>query len=95
MNPANILGILCMCLGLATMFLGTAMVPVATPVWADMDIGYPVCQSHEHCKTMQSPCYLLSGGYCSSGGCDNQKSGCGGCRCSALPSNPTSCKCRY
>ena len=36
MNPVKFLGIMCMCFGVATMFLGTAMVPVAAPVWADV-----------------------------------------------------------
>lgn len=27
---------MCMCFGVATMFLGTAMVPVAAPVWGDV-----------------------------------------------------------
>ena len=36
MNPVKFLGIMCMCFGVATMFLGTAMVPVAAPVWGDV-----------------------------------------------------------
>lgn len=36
MNPVKFLGILCMCFGVATMLLGTAMVPVAAPVWGDV-----------------------------------------------------------
>jgi hypothetical protein len=40
MNPVKFLGILCMCLGVATMLLGTAMVPVAAPVWGDMEAPF-------------------------------------------------------
>jgi hypothetical protein len=93
MNPVKFLGILCMCLGVATMFLGTAMVPVATPVWADMDIGLPACTGHDHCKTAANPC-TLSGQGCTTAGCDTNKQGCGGCTCKAPSSDPSECKCR-
>jgi hypothetical protein len=60
MNPVKFLGILCMCLGVATMFLGTAMVPVAAPVWADVGGG-------QECKASCWTCGFLTSGVCLSG----------------------------
>ncbi len=82
MNLVKLMGGCFMVLGLAGMFLGSAMVPVSAPVWGDDTGGGTIasCTSHEACKAIVSPC-TLSGAGCTAGGCDTSKQDCDGCEC--------------
>jgi len=98
MNPVKLVGGMLLVLGVCGMLLGSAMVPVSAPIWADEGVGGiggggGSCTSHTACVELVSPC-TLNGSGCTAGGCDTSKQGCDGCECKDVNPSPEEIECK-
>jgi len=86
MNPVKLFGGMLLVLGVCGMLLGSAMVPVSAPIWADEGIpGLHTCAGDLPCRVSDpnNICKLINnnGVISCGGGCDTSKPECVDCEC--------------
>jgi len=101
MNPVKLFGGMLLVLGVCGMLLGSAMVPVSAPIWADEGVGGigggdEKCEGTVECIDINDICRLNgSGGAPCIGGCDTAKAECKDCICKNVSEIDDYVECAY